>query len=202
MKLSPLTLSLLALAGVSALAQSSPTTTGKAGATILTEIGIVRVTDNDKGPGAGFNKVSGVDLYFGRFLKPTATVTAVLRPDATYAAPPAGYKDGAYTPGYELTAGDANIAVTVSATPIEVISDKATTPATATATQRMDVTDFTFGLTANAGNEGTPGSNGNGSFITGATKKVHFNVGATLTLKAGQEPGLYTGTYTLTTAYN
>lgn len=198
MKLSSLTLSLLALAGVSALAQALPDPkVGKVGATILTDIKIERDESGDKGSAS---KIDGNDLYFGRFLKPTTQVIATLKPDATYGATnPAGYVDGAYTPGYALTAEAADMSVMISALDTTV-QLKGTT--TSTAQNTMQVSNFTFGLTGGTGKEGTPGSKGPGSFITGATKKVHFNVGATLTLNAGQEPGLYTGTYTLTTAYN
>jgi len=193
MKLSALTLSLLALAGSAAFATDLGNQ--KAGATILD---VIRIDPDGNNKGGTGTDVNSNNLYFGRFVQGT-NATFVLLPAGSYAGTVnSGYKGGAYTPAYQIKSSpNSDIKISFTSDPVVKKAGVTGTPA---ANQQMTIKDFTQDLSKLG--KGAPHKTLPNVYTVGADGLLGINVGATLVMTGNEESGEYQGTYTLTAVYN
>jgi len=138
---------------------------------------------------------SSSELNFGTIASATTATTVTLTSGNTRS------KTGG---GTLITEGLLNIATTVPSFTVNGEKGAAYTitlpttvqlKGTASASNTMDVTDFVTSLNAD------PDLDNNGT-LDASTGSQPFTIGATLTVKANQVSDIYTGTFTVTTAYN
>ena len=164
----------LVLAG-GALAQSTATETATANANVIKPITIAK----------------NLSLEFGNVVAGAGTViiaSAGGRTDSSAALTPGGQKGTFRAATFDVTGEAASTySITLPSTTV-TLSDSATTPNT------MTVTDFTVAAGTSGSVTGLVGTLAAGAGV--------LNVGAKLTVAALQVPGAYTGTYSVTVAYN
>ena len=169
----------LVMAG-GAMAQSTATTsTATANATIVAPITIA----------------NGATLEFGNVVAGSGTVvisSAGGRTDSSTALTPGTQRGTFRNATFNVTGeGAYTYVITLPTTPV-TLSDTATTPNT------MTVDTFTVAAGTSGSVVGTT-SGAIGTLVSGAGQ---LKVGATLNVGALQVPGAYTGTYSVTVAYN
>ena len=168
----------LALAAGGAFAQSSATTTANATATVIRPITVV----------------SSADLAFGNVVPGASLGTLVVA--ATSGTPTATASGGVTQPGTQfgtITAAKFDVGGEGGFTYTITLPTGAATISDAGAVDSMTVDNFTSSIVVTAGAL---------SNAIGSAGTQTFYVGGTLNVAANQPPSNYTGTFSVTVAYN